>query len=90
MNVIDERNRMVRTALHAAAAANAHQEATELLERGADVNAKDENGVTALHVAVMADAVNKSLAFSWCRCQWKKENGVTALHFAANDEIMSR
>ena len=42
MNVIDERNRMVRIALHAAAATNAHQKATELLERGADVNAKDE------------------------------------------------
>ena len=39
------------TALHAAAAKNAAEEAKTLIANGADVNAKDENGDTPLDLA---------------------------------------
>ena len=81
----DEREIEDSTPLHAAALANARQTAEVLLQNGADINAKDDEGGTSLHFAALANARETAevLLQNGADINAKDDEGATSLHFAA-------
>ena len=77
------------TPLHIAALNDAREVAAELIERGADVHAKDKNGSMPLHIAAANNArgVAAELIEGGADVHAKNNNGDTALHAAARRNV---
>ena len=72
--------------LHLATIYNARESLTKLLELGADINAKDGRGMTALHYAPLVRdgaKVTPELIARGADIHAQNQLGMTALHFAA-------
>ena len=81
----DDRELADSTPLHAAALSNACEAAEVLIQNGADVNARAENGVTPLYHAALANAceVAEVLLKNGAAIDVQVDNGFTPLHAAA-------
>ena len=81
----DERELEDSTPLHAAALANARETAEVLLQNGADINAKDDEGATSLHFAALANARETAevLLQNGADIDTRAKDGLTPLHAAA-------
>ena len=81
----DKRELEDSTPLHAAALANARETAEVLLQNGADINAKDDEGDTSLHFAALANARETAevLLQNGADANAQAKDGTTPLHFAA-------
>ena len=81
----DERELEDSTPLHAAVLANAGATSEVLLQNGADINAKADEGATPLHAAALANAceIAEVLLKSGADINAKAAEGATPLHFAA-------
>ena len=86
----DNWDRDGETPLHLAADNNAVETATLLVERGAAVNAKNNNGRTPLHFAADNNAVETAtlLVERGAAVNAKNNNGRTPLHFAADNNAV--
>ena len=81
----DDRNLADSTPLHAAAFANTCEVAEVLLQNGAAIDAKGDNGGTPLHNAAFANAceVAEVLLQNGAAIDAKGDNGGTPLHYVA-------
>ena len=77
------------TPLHQAARDNNAAEAKRLIDNGAEVNAKDKDGVTPLHEAAMANAVEvaKVLIDNGADIKAKDKDGWTPLDWAKHEKV---
>ncbi len=82
-------NKEASEALLKAASNDDAEEINQAIAKGADVNAKDKNGFTALHRAVMYNATKaiKALVAAGVDLNVKDRNDFTALHRAVNENF---